>query len=76
VGVLLYGRQPPARPGWYCGLVPIVSFLRKHKHALTPPGNRPSIDAAGETRDAPTGMEPQSMGGEKLHEMNRWSGGP
>jgi hypothetical protein len=56
--------------------VPIVSFLRRLKRALTPPGNRPPIDAAGETRDAPTGMEPQSMGGEKLNEMNQWSGGP
>jgi hypothetical protein len=56
--------------------VPIVSFLRRLKRALTPPGNRPPIDAAGETRDAPTGMEPQSMGGEKLNEMNQLRGGP
>ena len=56
--------------------MPIVSFLRSLKRALTPPGNRPPVDEAGETRDAPTGLEPQSMGGEKLNEVNRWSGGP
>ncbi len=41
----------------------IVSLLRRLMRALTPPGNRPPVDEAGETRAAPTGMEPGSPGG-------------
>jgi hypothetical protein len=44
-------------------LVSIVSFLRRLKRALTPPGNRPSLEESGEQSAAPTGMEPGSPGG-------------
>jgi hypothetical protein len=65
--------DPRARSGrCYGWLVPIASFLRRLKRAVTPPGNRPPIDQAGQTRKAPTGLEPPSMGGERQEATDRW----
>jgi hypothetical protein len=56
--------------------VPIASFFRRLKRALTPPGNRPPLDEAGGTQAGPTGLEPQSMGGANLDQQSHWSAGP
>jgi hypothetical protein len=57
-------------------LVPIASFFRKVRRALTPPGNRPPVDEAGATLKPPTAVEPQSMGGANLEQQSHWSAGP
>ena len=54
----------------------IASFFRKLGRSLTPPGNRPPVDEAGETTAAPAGVEPQSMGGANLDQQSHWSAGP
>jgi hypothetical protein len=56
--------------------VPIASFFRKVRRALTPPGNRPPLDEAGASLKPPTGVEPQSTGGANLEQQSHWSAGP
>jgi hypothetical protein len=49
--------------------VSVAAFFRRLKRGLTPPGNRPPIEEAGDTNAAPTGLEPPSPGG---NAVDRW----
>jgi hypothetical protein len=55
-------RRARARQRCYRPLVPIASFLRRLKRLLTPPGNRPPVDEAGQTRPGLKGGETGSPG--------------